>query len=352
MKKVRIGFVGVGFMGQRAHLQNYVNIPDCEVVAISELHPELGKLVAARYGVPKIYMRAEEMLEKEKLDGVVASQPFHFHGSIVPMITKYKLPVFTEKPLSNSIATGEKICQALQETGMWQMVGYHKRNDPAVVCALQQITEWKLSGDVGKMKYIRALMPAGDWVGNGSRGLITADETIQTPPIPLDPNPSDMDDSTNSEYQGFVNYYIHQVNLIAYLLGERYKATYAEKSGVFMAGESHSGIPVVLEMSPYTTSLDWQESYLVGFERGYIKIMLPCPLAHNCAGRVEIFKDGINGLPPTTTVPMLPCDHAMYKQAENFVAAVAGKAKPACDASEALEDIKLSREYIRLRFGR
>ncbi len=350
MSKVKIGFVGVGFMGQRAHLQNYVNVPDCEVVAISELRPEMGKLVAARYGVPKVYLTAEEMFAAEKLDGVVASQPFHFHGSIIPMIAKHKLPVFTEKPISNSIATGEKICKALQETGTWQMVGYHKRNDPAVAYAIKQIADWKTSGEVGKMKYIRALMPAGDWVGNGARGLLSTDEKVPT--IIGDPNPPDMDETLNNEYQGFVNYYIHQVNLIAYLLGERYRATYAEKSGVLMAGESISGIPIVLEMTPYFTSMDWQESYLIGFEKGYIKIELPCPLAHNRPGRIEIFKDGVEGVSPTTTVPMLPFDHAMFKQAENFVAAVAGKAKPACDAAEALEDIKVAREYIRLRFGK
>ena len=31
--KVKIGFVGVGGMGQCAHLRNYVTVPECEVVA-------------------------------------------------------------------------------------------------------------------------------------------------------------------------------------------------------------------------------------------------------------------------------------------------------------------------------
>ena len=36
MTKVKIGFVGVGGMGQCAHLKNYVTLPDCEVVAIAD----------------------------------------------------------------------------------------------------------------------------------------------------------------------------------------------------------------------------------------------------------------------------------------------------------------------------
>lgn len=36
-KKVRIGFVGVGGMGQAAHLRQYVQMPECEVVALAEV---------------------------------------------------------------------------------------------------------------------------------------------------------------------------------------------------------------------------------------------------------------------------------------------------------------------------
>ena len=50
MDKVRLGFVGVGGMGQCAHLKNYVVLPDCEVVALAELRPELARQVANETG--------------------------------------------------------------------------------------------------------------------------------------------------------------------------------------------------------------------------------------------------------------------------------------------------------------
>ena len=46
--KVRVGFVGVGTMGQAAHLRNYATLPDCEVVAIAELRPQLAQAIAQR----------------------------------------------------------------------------------------------------------------------------------------------------------------------------------------------------------------------------------------------------------------------------------------------------------------
>ena len=52
-EQVRIGFVGVGGMGQCAHLKNYAALGDCHVVALAEIRQDLGRAVAARYGIPQ-----------------------------------------------------------------------------------------------------------------------------------------------------------------------------------------------------------------------------------------------------------------------------------------------------------
>ena len=38
-----------------------------------------------------------EMLANEKVDGIVASQPFTRHGILVPELAKAGVPIFTEK---------------------------------------------------------------------------------------------------------------------------------------------------------------------------------------------------------------------------------------------------------------
>lgn len=350
MSKVRIGFVGVGGMGQCAHLKNYVSLPDCEVVAIAEIREELGKKVAARYGVPRVYTSHEDMLAVEKLDGIVASQPFNRHGVLVPDLLKAGVPVFTEKPLAASIEVGEKILNALKDSGTWHMLGYHKRSDPATMYAKAEIERLKETGELGAMRYVRILMPAGDWVASGFCDLIGSDEPM--PQMDWDPPASDMDEETYKAYVEFVNYYIHQVNLMRYLLGEPYKVTYADPSGVLLAVQSESGIAGVIEMSPYFTNVDWQESALVGFVHGYVKLELPAPLASNRAGRVEMLRDPGAGKTPETVVPTLPWVHAMRQQAVNFVNAIKGEAEPPCTAEEALQDLVVAREYIKLKTGK
>ena len=84
------------------------------------------------------------------------------------------------------------------------------------------------------------------------------------------------------------------------------------------------------------------------FERGYIKIELPAPLASNRPGRVEILRDPGEGITPEIVVPQLPSVHAMRQQAINFVTAIKGEIDPPCTSEEALEDLKVARAYIRL----
>ena len=86
-----------------------------------------------------------------------------------------------------------------------------------------------------------------------------------------------FDKETAGLYNSFVNYYIHQVNAMRFILGENYRVTYADKSGVLMAVESTSGICGVIEMAPYNNTVDWEESILVAFEKGYVRIDLPQP---------------------------------------------------------------------------
>lgn len=358
MSTVKIGFVGVGNMGQCAHLKNYIGLPDVEVVAIAEMQENRAKKVAAKYAISRVYPSHVEMLANEQLDGIVASQPFTRHGVLMPDLYKAGVPVFTEKPLAGAIEVGEKMLQALAKSGTWHMVGYHKRSDPATMAAKAEIERLKAGGELGKLKYVRILMPAGDWVAGGFWDVQNNDgpagQLSWGSPANLewDKPASDMDEGLNNQYWGFVNYYIHQVNLMRHLLGAPYKVVFADPTGVVLNVLSEENVAGIIEMTPYATSIDWQESALVCFEHGWIKLELPAPLAFNRPGRVEIFKDPGSGATPQTVIPQLPWNHAMRQQAMNFVAAIRGEMPPLCDAAEALEDLKVAREYIRLLTGK
>jgi predicted dehydrogenase len=336
VSKIRIGFVGVGGMGQAAHLRNYVINPECEVVAIAEIRPKLAKKVAERYSIPRVYDGYEAMLAKEELDGIVAIQPFGLHVEIVPNLLKKGVPIITEKPIAETLENGRKILAAEQKANGKLFLAYHKRSDPATLRVLKQIEAWKQSGEVGKLRYIRVAMPPGDWSVQGMAHNVNTDEGY------------DAKWGGWDRYAGFVNYYIHQVNLIRLLLGEDYQVLYADPSGVTFGLRSASGVAGTLEMATHNTTIDWQEEAFVAFERGWIKLELPAPLAVDRPGRVTIFTDKGKEHEPTTTTPQLPWIHAMRSQAQQFVAAGQGKPTTLCRASDAVKDLEVATAYIAL----
>jgi len=223
-------------------------------------------------------------------------------------------------------------------------VGYHKRSDLATEYAMGVINEWKKSGELGRMTYVRITMPPGDWVG-GSRGPVKSEET----PFNYDKEktPDGISDEKAKVYIAFVNYYIHQVNLMRHLMGEDYKLRFADKAGVLLAAESSGGITGIIEMQTYKTTDDWQEQALICFEKGWIRIDFPAPLASQQAGRVTVFNNsGERGI---TTIPRLPNVHAMLNQAKNFIAAVRGVKPAPCDSAEAVRDLEIAMDYINMK---
>jgi len=349
-KRIKIAFIGAGNMGQAAHLRNYASpsmVEECEVVALAEIRPELARRVAARYEIPRVYGSHEELLANEKLDALVASQPFIRHGMILPELAKAGLPIFVEKPIAGSIEMGEKVVHALEENKTWLMMGYHKRSDLATAYAREEITKLKASGELGALRYIRLEMPPGDWLAGGFNDLLRSDE--KTPDLEWDPAPAGLSAEDADTYITFVNYYIHQINLLRYLLGESYRVTYADPSKVLFVAHSVSGVCCTIEMAAYNTTRDWNETAFIAFEKGFVKLRLPAPGAFNRAGEVEIFKD--TGGTPMTLKPTLPWEHAMRSQALNFIRAVRGEAPAPCLAPEALEDLRIAMDWLKLWKG-
>jgi predicted dehydrogenase len=344
-------------------------------VALSELREDMGRRVASRYSIPGVYKTAAEMLAREKLDAVVASQQFNRHGIVVEELLKARIPIFIEKPLAASIKVGARLAEADRAAGGKVMVGYHKRSDPATICTKAEIEKLKKSGELGKLRYIRMTAPSADFIENGVfDGLLGSD---QAAPADCDPPDPELSEENNKAYFYFVNFFIHQLNLFRHLLGEDYKLSYVDPKEIVVVGHSVSGIPVTLECIPYTTISGWEENILVAFESGFIRLKLPAPLAINRAGEVEIVKDPPKGTLPKpdfapypihfqhpypslnesdwsaggTYKPTMPHDHAMRVQAANFIRFARGEAPPTCGAAEAYKDLQLGREWLRLLKG-
>jgi len=319
-------------MGQLAHLRHYAAIEGCDVVALAEPRTETGKLVARKFGVPHVYADAEQMLAEHELDGVVASQPFQRHLELLPPLFRQVRHVMTEKPLANSTAAGEALVAAAREAGAVHMVGYMKRCDPAIIAAKELIAGWQASGEMGELRYVRVEIGEGDdWLVRSDTDHVEIGEP--RPEAELEPIPDFVPEALHARYFDLVNGWVHNINFVRHLAGEPFSFLHVDKRGLLYTGETDSGVPVVIEAGAKKTGAEWLETVLVAFERGWVQVALPPPLAWE-AGRLQVWQDGKLTVPDLEDVP------AFRKQAQAFVAVCRGEQAPPADSAEALLDLR------------
>ncbi|HVU23027.1 MAG TPA: Gfo/Idh/MocA family oxidoreductase [Opitutus sp.] len=341
---MRIGFIGAGKQAQSAHLPNYAAIEDCRIAGIADLDAELAARVATRYGAPH-FRTHQELLAAANPDAVVVTlPPVPAAEALIIDVLEAKVPLIVEKPLAGSVAAAERICAKQAETGTPLFVGYHKRSDPATMHAKAEIEKRRSDGAWGAIRYARVQVSlGGDWIANAYRGTLAG-----KPPPPGEPASTDdfrgLSEAAILRFQRFLGTHSHQFDLMRHLIGP-FRISYADPTGVLLVVTGEGGFPGVFEFAPYRSTKDWRENALVAFERGYVRVDLPAPLAINRAGTAEVFCDLGGEAIPGTTIPVFPHVSAMAAQAKNFVGFLAGERTPLCPAAEALAALVTCREW-------
>ena len=98
-EKVRIGFVGVGWMGEQL-FEKLVKNPDATIVGLSEKNSARAEEILLRYGLSKnlLVENYEDLLERKDVNAVVLASPNAFHGPQAVRALETGKHVFCEKP--------------------------------------------------------------------------------------------------------------------------------------------------------------------------------------------------------------------------------------------------------------
>jgi predicted dehydrogenase len=347
-RKLRIGFVGAGRMGQLAHIRSYALLhEECELVALAEPRARTAELVAARFGIGRVFRDHRELLESVEVDGLVAPQPYLHHLTLLPELYPHVRHLFTEKPLALTAATGDRLVELAREHGCVHMLGYHRRSDPATREAKRTVESWKENGELGELRYLRICYSDGDWIGNVHGEYIETDER----PPSFVPEEVDGDEERVWALHDSTDKLVHPLNLLRHFLGEEYRIDYVHRSGRLIALESESGIPATIEVTPYRRTVGFDEELLVAFERGYVKLRVAPALARNRSGTVEIYRDPGDGTTPETVRPELRWVDPMRAQAADFLRVCRGEAPPPTGVAEAALDLHLVAEIVKRRLA-
>jgi predicted dehydrogenase len=128
-KRLKIGVVGAGLIGQVEHIPNLRRLEHLyELVGIAEASADMRRALEGR-GF-RAFSGHEELLAAG-LDAILIAAPDQYHAEITLEALRQGVNVFCEKPLCFSAAEAKEIATARRRAGKVVQVGYMKRFDPS-----------------------------------------------------------------------------------------------------------------------------------------------------------------------------------------------------------------------------
>jgi predicted dehydrogenase len=109
-KRLRVGVVGVGYLG-RFHALIYSRMTAVELVGVVDSNPERAQTIAAEAGCAFFAQPADLI---GKVDAVSVVVPTTAHLEVAAPLLMHGIPVLLEKPIAPTFAEGAEIVRLAQ----------------------------------------------------------------------------------------------------------------------------------------------------------------------------------------------------------------------------------------------
>ena len=167
-EKIGVGVIGLGI--GKLHVQGYSQSPNAEIVAVCDLKTDRvarAQAEAEKQGhKPNGYTDFREMMEKEKLDGIIVATEVANHAGVVVPVLEAGYPCFSEKPIDATVENVDRIVTAARKAKGLYQVGFQRRYNPDFIAAMERLH----SGALGKILFLQGHwhFPRGfgGWVPN------------------------------------------------------------------------------------------------------------------------------------------------------------------------------------------
>jgi predicted dehydrogenase len=129
MKKLRLGVVGVGYLGE-LHAQKYASMEDIDLVGIADIDFERAQEVARKHNT-KAYNSHSELLPY--VDGLSLAVPTVSHFAVGHDILTNGTHLLVEKPITLKLEDADRLIEMAKKNNTILQIGHIERFNPAVV---------------------------------------------------------------------------------------------------------------------------------------------------------------------------------------------------------------------------
>ncbi len=146
MNPVRVGVVGVGYLGQH-HARVYSELPGVELVGVVDINQERSKEVAERYSTAAFFDYRDLF---GKVDAVSIVVPTVIHRDIAGRFIEEGINILIEKPVTTSLKEAKELMEMANRKKVVLQVGHIERFNSAVV-ELSKIVDHPIFIDCSRM---------------------------------------------------------------------------------------------------------------------------------------------------------------------------------------------------------
>jgi len=136
MNKLRVGVVGIGYLGT-FHAEKYAAMDEVDLVGVADIKEQRAREVADRLGTVACFNH-RDLIGKVDAVSIVVPTPFHFEVS--RDFLENNVDVLIEKPMTIAVEEADKLIQIADNQGLIIQVGHLERFNPAVL-ALRDIVK-------------------------------------------------------------------------------------------------------------------------------------------------------------------------------------------------------------------
>ena len=129
MKKLNLGIVGAGRIGNVHASSITYHIPSAQVTRVSDIRPEAARALAEKYGIPAWSDDYNDIINDPEIDAVLVCSPTPTHADIAIAAMKAGKHVFCEKPVDLTIEKIVRTAEVAKETGRKLQIGFNRRFD-------------------------------------------------------------------------------------------------------------------------------------------------------------------------------------------------------------------------------
>lgn len=148
--KAKLALIGTGSRGMY-HVNNLMQIPQAEVVAVCDIYPPHLENAAKQYPQAKVYTNYLDAIHDPNVEGVLISSSLDTHAPVTLAALRAGKHVFCEKAMARTMEECKEVYDAYKTSGKVLYIGMQRLFDPKYLKGIELIHQ----GVLGEIVDIR-----------------------------------------------------------------------------------------------------------------------------------------------------------------------------------------------------